>query len=197
MKKRITSLLFAAALLCSALLTGDMEAQAAKGAFVDGSYLTDQESSVGEAVLKTRGVYLMTGDCSISKAGSTRVYCYASTTANMTVDYVCVIVYVEQYDIESGKWEQIDSWVEEDTDTYYVSTSDTVKVDSGYFYRVRADHIAGPDDGEKDLSGSVTDGIWVGLGPAPDIDPDEGQDPGPDTGEDGGEETGNGTSQNL
>ncbi len=31
---------------------------------------------------------------------------YASTTANMTVDYVGVNVYVDQYNEETGKWEE-------------------------------------------------------------------------------------------
>ena len=87
---------------------------------------------------------------------------YASTTANMTVDYVGVNVYVDQYNEETGKWEQshcVDS--AEDENTYYVSTSKTVTVDRGYYYRVHADHIAGPADGEKDLGDSLTDGIKI------------------------------------
>jgi hypothetical protein len=42
-----------------------------------------------------------------------------------------------------------------------VSTSKTVLVERGYFYRVRADHIAGPEDGQKDFGVSATDGIKV------------------------------------
>lgn len=49
----------------------------------------------------------------------------------------------------------------EDENTYYVSTSKTVTVDRGYYYRVHADHIAGPADGEKDLGNSATDGIKI------------------------------------
>ena len=112
-------------------------------------------------MLKMRGVYLMTGDCSISKAGRGRIYAYASTTANTTVDYVGVIVYVDQYNAETGNWEQVTTWTVEDENTYYVSTSKTVTVDRGYYYRVHADHIAGPADGEKDFGNSLTDGIKI------------------------------------
>ena len=35
------------------------------------------------------------GRSTISKAGLTRVYAYASTTANKEVDYIATLVYVE------------------------------------------------------------------------------------------------------
>lgn len=160
-RKRVLSLLCALVLLCGIILNSEIKVKASGGEPIDGSYLTHQESSVGKAVQITRGAYLMTGDCSVSKAGRGRVYAYASTTANKDVDYVGVVVYVEQYDEETEGWGQIDCWTVEDTDTYYVSTSKTVLVERGYFYRVRADHIAGPEDGEKDFGVSATDGIKV------------------------------------
>ena len=161
MKKRVLSMLCMAALLCGILLTNSVEVKAADGAPVDGSYLTTQDSSVGTAVLRTRGVYLMEGDCSISKAGRGRVYAYASTTANMDVDYVGVIVYVDQYNEEEDVWEQIDCWTVEDENTYYVSTSKSITVERGYYYRTHAEHIAGPKDGLKDEGLSATDGIFI------------------------------------
>ena len=33
--------------------------------------------------------------------------------------------------------------------------------DGGYYYRVHAEHIAGPADGEKDTGDSITDGIKI------------------------------------
>ena len=49
----------------------------------------------------------MTGDCTISKAGLTRVYAYASTTANKKVDYIATIVYVEQYNEEEDAGDRL------------------------------------------------------------------------------------------
>ena len=103
----------------------------------------------------------MTGDCSISKAGRGRIYVYASTTANMDVDYVGVIVYVDQYNETTEEWDQIDCWTVEDENTYYVSTSKSITVDRGYYYRTHAEHIAGPNDGMKDAGTSLTDGIYI------------------------------------
>ena len=161
MRKRRLPVIMALALMCCLVMLTGKSVKASEGEKVDGSYLTEGDSSVGKAVLKMRGVYLMTGDCSISKAGRGRAYVYASTTANMTVDYVGVIVRVEQYDENSETWEQIASWTEDGENTYYVSTAKTVTVERGYYYRVHAEHIAGPADGEKDTGDSITDGIKI------------------------------------
>ena len=161
MRKRKLPVIMALALMCCLVMLTGKSVKASEGEKIDGSYLTEGDSSAGKAVLKMRGVYLMEGDCSISKAGRGRIYAYASTTANMTVDYVGVIVRVEQYDENSKTWEQIASWTEDGENTYYVSTSKTVTVERGYYYRVHAEHIAGPKDGEKDAGDSVTDGIKI------------------------------------
>ena len=56
---------------------------------VDGSVLTTDDTSTGrtENGLE-RGIHLMDGECSISKAGISRVYCYGSTTANHEVSHM-------------------------------------------------------------------------------------------------------------
>ena len=120
MKKRILSMLCSIAILCT-LFTGVANAQEIDSdkKIVDGSYLTQEDSSTGTSVPKgARGEYLATGDCTISKAGLTRIYAYASTTANQVVNYMATIVYVEQYDEEADAWGQVYSWVEEDHDDY-------------------------------------------------------------------------------
>ena len=128
---------------------------------VDGSYLTEEDTSTGTSVPKgARGEYLATGDCTISKAGLTRIYAYASTTANQVVNYLQTIVYVEQYDEEADAWGQVYSWLAEDFNDYYMSTDAAVVVEPGYYYRVRAIHVAG-DQYPYDETASVTDGIFV------------------------------------
>ena len=60
------------------------EASEAELRKVDGSYLTTEDSSTGSTANDmAKGIHLMTGDCTISKAGRGKVYAYASTTANM------------------------------------------------------------------------------------------------------------------
>lgn len=163
MKKRILSILCSMAILCTVATVSVTEAEAAENEekIVDGSALTTEESSTGYTTPpKTRGEYLMTGECTISKAGLTRVYAYASTTANTEVNYIATIVYVEQYLEEEDDWGQVAWWMEETNNDYFLSTAKSVKVDRGHYYRVRANHIAG-DQYPYDETASFTNGIYL------------------------------------
>ena len=162
MRKRILSMLCSIAILCT-MLVGVASAKEidSNTKIVDGSYLTHEDSSTGSSIPEgARGEYLMQGACTISKAGLTRIYAYASTTATKVVDYLQTLVYVEQYDEEADAWGQVYSWKAEDFNDYYMSTDAAVVVEPGYYYRVHAIHIAG-DQYPYDETVSVTDGIFV------------------------------------
>lgn len=162
MKKRILSMLCSIAVLCT-LLTGTALAQeeTTELKLVDGSYLTHEDRSDGTSVPEgARGEYMMQGACSISKAGLTRIYAYASTTATQVVNYMATIVYVERYNAEKDAWGQVHYWIVEDFNDYYMSTDAAVIVEPGYYYRVRAIHIAG-DQYPYEETASVTNGIYV------------------------------------
>lgn len=164
MKKRILSILCSMSVLCTIAMISalDVKASEREQKIVDGSILTTEESSTGYSSLPNeRGIYLMTGECTISKAGLTRVYAYASTTANKEVDYIATLVYVEQYNEKEDFWGYVDAWVEETHDDYFLSTAKTIKVDRGYYYRVRANHIAGESADSYDESASATNGILL------------------------------------
>lgn len=163
MKKRILSILCSAAILSTIGMVSSTDVKAAESEYkvVDGSALTMDDSSKGySAPYSARGEYLMTGESSISKAGLTRVYAYSSTTANKEVNYIATIVYVEQYNEEEDFWGQVDWWMEETNNDYFLSTAKSVKVDRGHYYRVRANHIAG-DQYPYDETASVTNGIYL------------------------------------
>lgn len=164
MKKRILSLLCSIAILgmVATVSTFDVNAAESENKKVDGSILTMNESSSGHTSSSvTRGKYLMTGDCTISKAGLTRVYAYASTTANTEVDYIATLVYVEEYLEEEDAWGQVDWWFEATNNDYFLSTAKTIKVDRGHYYRVRANHIAGESADSYDETASFTNGIYL------------------------------------
>lgn len=164
MKKRILSTVLSLAVLMSVVTMVSTEAKASDvdRKCVDGSYLTSEESSVGyTSSPDMRGQYLMTGECSITKAGLTRIYCYGATTANFEVDHIATLVYVDQYQEDVERWSQIDYWFAEDWNDYFLSTAKTIKVDRGYYYRVHADHIVGDGEDGYEENCSVTDGIRV------------------------------------
>lgn len=162
MRKRILSMAGSMAILAMVTSVSAINVQASDSELkmVDGSYLTTDDSSTGHSSSNTRGKYLMTGECSITNAGLTRIYAYASTTANQEVNYMATLVYIDQYQEDIDEWWQVDYWIEESFNDNYMSTAKSVKVDRGYYYRVRANHIAG-DEYPYEETASVTDGIFV------------------------------------
>lgn len=163
MKKRILSILCSLGILFTVMSISsvDIHASEEEQKIVDGSILTTDDEATGCSSSNERGMYLMTGDCTISKAGLTRVYAYASTTANMEVDYIATIVYVERYIEKEDAWGYVDAWVAETHNDYFLSTAKTLKVDRGYYYRVRANHLAGKGADSYDETASFTDGILL------------------------------------
>ncbi|MCI8836005.1 MAG: hypothetical protein HFH24_11675 [Ruminococcus sp.] len=166
MRKRVISMLCSLLVMFSMVFVTAIDVQAKEGEqkIVDGSYLTHEEKSTGSTASNQllRGKYLMDGDSIISKAGSGRIYVYAETSADFTVDFLSVLVYVDRYNETTDKWDQVDAWVKEATNTYYVTSAKTLRVEGGYYYRVRSEHFAGnEDDRPYDSALSLTDGIWI------------------------------------
>ena len=164
MKKRILSFAISFMILCGVSMASkeDVKALNNEAKKVDGSYLIIAESSSGTTEDSlTKGKHMMTGECSISKAGTKRVYAFGATTANHDVDYLAVIVYVDRYLEEEDAWGQVDWFIEEATDDYFVYAGKTITVDRGYYYRVHADHFVQEGDDPMEETFSVTDGIMV------------------------------------
>ena len=164
MRKRILSFIISTGMLCSisGIAAIDVVASENEQKKVDGSYLTMEDSSLGTSSDNLiRGKHMMTGECSISKAGTKRIYAFGATTANHEVDYLAVIVYVDRYHEDTGEWGQIDAWMVEDANDYFVYTGKTITVDRGYYYRVHADHFVREGDDPMEETFSFTDGIMV------------------------------------
>lgn len=167
MKRRILSVFCSLILLSSILLNISIEVNAENmehtGIIVDGSLLTYEDYSCATfSNDMLRGEHLMTGDSIITKTGNGKIYTYGETTANHDVDFVAVLVYVDQYDESDGLWGQIDARAKDARDTYYVISTKTLAVERGYFYRVHCEHFAGNDDDEiHDSAISYTNGIWI------------------------------------
>ena len=164
MKKRVCSFVLSCIILCGMFGISSMYAEASdiEQKKVDGTYLTLEDFSRGTSVENvTRGIHMMDGECSISKAGTKRVYAFGATTANHDVDYLAVIIYLDRYLEEEDAWGQVDWFMEEATDDYFVYAGKTITVDRGYYYRVHADHIVQKGDDPMEETFSATNGILV------------------------------------
>lgn len=164
MKKQIISTITSMAILCGMISVSTTSVYASENSMkkVDGSYLTTEEYAEGHSSSDlSRGIHMMTGECSISKAGRDEIYCYGATTANHEVDKLAVVVYVDQYQEDLEAWTQIDWWYVETTDDYYVHTDKTLEVPRGYYYRVHADHFVAEGDDPIEETFSLTNGIYL------------------------------------
>ena len=160
MKKKIMSTI-SLVLAISFLFCGTLNAEENTLRQVDGSYLTNQETS--EGIVKdsiARGEHLMDGSCTISKAGIGKIYVYGQTTANHTVDKVTVTVYVDKYNAKTDNWDIIEVWDKESKDTYYVSTAKRLNVERGTYYRVRSEHVVYKGNDFEETA-CFTDGIMI------------------------------------
>lgn len=119
------------------------------------SALTKEEKAEGSLESQPKGQYLQEGQTIIVDAGKGKVSVGGKTTAQKVVDEVKIAVIVEQYN--NGSWSQVYTWREVVYNDYVVSTSKTLNVPRGYYYRARGIHSANTDVGN-----SFTNGIWIG-----------------------------------
>jgi len=152
MKKRWLSVVCVMVMLLSVSVINVRAAEQ----IVDGSYLTDDEESVGEAVLVMRGEDLQAGTSKVSKSSSTTIAAGGTTTADHVVSKVGVAVAVERLKVGSSSWSFYTSWEKEKTNASYVTSSKTLTVAKGYYYRVRCLHWA-----NSDVSTSSTSGVLL------------------------------------
>ena len=146
MKKAIAMML-ALIMVVSFCMTGAMQVQAAEELVcVDGSYLLDDATeSIGDLRISTWGYYLKSGTSTLSEIGTGKIGVGGSTTAQRVVGEISVYVKVQR--LENGIWRNYHSWSAEKTNAAYVSTSKTLTVPTGYYYRVSCSHYASSDAG--------------------------------------------------
>lgn len=154
MKRRYLSLVCVIAFMVSVFGANVRASEA--GQMIDGSYLTLEDESTGEAVLITRGEDLQSGTSKVSKAAAGVINAGGTTTADHTVAEIGVAVIVERCKSGATSWSYYKSWEATKYNTSYVSSSKRLAVPSGYYYRVRCTHWA-----NSDASSSSTNGVYI------------------------------------
>ena len=123
---------------------------------VDGSYLLDGESeTTGDMEVSTWGYYLKSGTSALSEISTGKIGAGGSTTGNRVVDEISVTVVVQR--LVNGSWQNYLTWSASKTDAAYVSTSKTLYVPTGYYYRVCCSHHASTDSGYSNTNGLYID----------------------------------------
>ena len=122
---------------------------------IDGSYLTDEDESIGYATPITRGDDLMAGYSKCVRLANGNLYVGGSTLAAHPVDRIGIAVIVERAKEEDTEWETYDSWIVRKENEEGLSSTKELNVEGGYYYRVRCIHSAG-----NDMSSSFTNGLF-------------------------------------
>ena len=156
MKKKIIAMIGTFVLSLGIISMIPMEmVQARETTNVDGSVLLDDaEESTGQTLPETRGQYLQTGSSRIVKSGTGKITVGGTTIAQKQVASIKISVIVER--LVNGNWVSYTSWSASKNNTYSISTSKTLAVPRGYYYRVISIH-----DANSDRSTSNTDALYV------------------------------------
>lgn len=165
MKKvmNLKSLLFCAMLVLTlAVNTVSVQADALDylGNTIDGSVLTNETESIGNYQSVARSTYLHQGFVRITNNGKGYVGIFGGTECNVTCNTVKLNIYLERSSGDGNfysyqKWENVGY----NTDSVYMSKE--VKVEKGYYYRLRGYHSCTKSDVTEN-GGSRTDGIYIG-----------------------------------
>lgn len=113
-----------------------------------------EEVKLSEGLIQPKGQYLQSGSSSIGEIGKGKIKAVGKTIAQKVVSKIKVSVMVERK--VGNDWLSYASWNDSDTNTYFLTSSRTLTVPRGYYYRVRSVHSA-----NTDVSDSNTNAIYV------------------------------------
>lgn len=130
------------------------------GDTIDGSVLTNDLESSGDYQSVARSTYLHQGFVRITNNGNGHVGISAGTECNVTCNTVKLNVYLERSKGD-GNFYSYEKWgkVDYNTESLYMGTQ--VKVEKGYYYRLRGYHSC-TKNGVTENGGSSTNGIYIG-----------------------------------
>lgn len=165
MKKvmNLKSLLFCAMLVLTlAVNTVSVQADALDylGNTIDGSVLTNETESIGNYQSVARSTYLHQGFVRITNNGNGYIGIGGGTECNVTCVTVKLNIYLER-STGSGSFYSYKKWENVDYNTDSLFMSKEIKVEKGYYYRLRGYHSC-TKSGVTENGGSSTNGIYIG-----------------------------------
>ena len=131
------------------------------GDTIDGSVLTNDLESSGDYQSVARSTYLHQGFVRITNNGNGYVGISAGTECNVTCNTVKLNVYLERSKGD-GNFYSYEKWgkVDYNTESLYMGTQ--VKVEKGYYYRLRGYHSC-TKNGVTENGGSFTSLLVINL----------------------------------
>lgn len=155
MKKRMLAMFLMVLVCVTTIWSMSTDAKAEDmGEDISFSELLTEDTLVGIAQLKTRGIFLAEGNSYINKISTTKIGAGGDTIAAIKCK-VSVTTIVER--LNNGSWGRVTSWTSTTASGFSASVSKSLTITKGYYYRVRNYHYAGSDG-----SSSCTSALWMG-----------------------------------
>ena len=130
------------------------------GNTIDGSVLTSDTEALGTYKSVARSTYLLEGFVRITNNGNGYVGIGAGTECTVTCNTVKLNIYLERSNGD-GNFYSYKKWENVDTNTSSIYFDTQVKVEKGYYYRLRGYHSC-TKSGVTENGGSRTNGIYIG-----------------------------------
>lgn len=128
------------------------------GEMIDGSLLTDENSSENILDNRARGNILNSGAARISDNGDGSVNAYGAVIPAVKCDKLRLEITIQR--LVGGSWANVKSYSDVAYNSSLLSKSYNYKVAGGYYYRVKAACIA-TKGGTTETQMPVTNGIWI------------------------------------
>lgn len=130
------------------------------GSTVDGSLLTNDNESLGTYKSIARSTYLLEGFVRITNNGNGHVGIFGGTECNVICNTVKLNIYLERSNGD-GNFYSYQKWENIDYNEASLYMSKEVKVEKGYYYRLRGYHSC-TKSGVTENGASRTNGIYIG-----------------------------------
>lgn len=128
------------------------------GEVVDGSVLTDEDSSESIFYNPSRGNILNRGVAQIADNGNGSVNAYGAVMAAVQCDTLKLVINIQR--LQGGSWVNVKSYTNTASNASLLTKSYNYSVAKGYYYRVRAGCIA-TKGGTTETQIPITNGIWI------------------------------------
>lgn len=162
MKKKVKRILGLIVTLCvitgTCLTTYASENPPGLGKVVDGSVLTNENSSEIEIYNRTRGNILNRGIAKITNNGNGSVNSYGAVLPAVTCDTLKLAMNLQR--LEGNSWVNVKTYSATEYNSSLLTRSYNCNVKGGYYYRVKAACIA-TDGGTTETQIPITNGIWI------------------------------------
>lgn len=128
------------------------------GDIVNGSILTDEDTSESILYNPARGNILNRGVARVSEIGSGQINAYGAVMGSVQCDTLRLEINVQR--LEGSSWVNVKHYSTSASNTSLLTKSYNCSVAKGYYYRVMAGCIA-IKGGTTETQIPVTNGIWI------------------------------------